>query len=83
MHLKQLVEKLNALPRKRSFTLDLECDENEITVTITDNETCEKKIIKEPYSPDEHLDFDTELGNEIYSWAELMMDEGKIELDGI
>ena len=48
MHLKQLVEKLNALPRKRSFTLDLECDENEITVTITDNETCEKKIIKEP-----------------------------------
>lgn len=28
-----------------------------------------------PYSPDEHPEFDRAIGNEIYSWVQLMMEE--------
>ena len=28
-----------------------------------------------PFSPDEHSEFNEEIGNEIYSWVQIMMDE--------
>lgn len=60
---------------KRTMTLELECDGGEISATIHDNESGLTKTVRHPYSPDEHREFDVELGNEVYSWAEIMMDE--------
>lgn len=28
-----------------------------------------------PFSPDEHSEFNEDIGNEIYSWVQIMMDE--------
>ena len=63
--------------------------EKTLTVTITTNEgigTFDVDILEGesgivdhirdvPFSPDEHPKFNDAIGNEIYSWVQLMMDE--------
>ena len=67
--------------------------ERTLTVTITTNPDigtfdvdvfeCESGIVDHisdvPYSSDEHPVFDTAIGNEIYGWVQLMMDEEEDE----
>lgn len=45
------------------------------TATVYDAESGDLKTIKAPYSPDEHPEFNEEIGNEIYSWIQLLADQ--------
>lgn len=44
------------------------------TTTVYDAESGDLKTIKAPYSPDEHPEFNEEIGNEIYSWVQILAD---------
>lgn len=44
------------------------------TATVYDAESGDLKTIKAPYSPDEHPEFNEEIGNEIYSWVQILAD---------
>lgn len=46
-----------------------------IGVDVYDVESGEVKQIDLPFSPDEHSEFDKQLGDEIYSWLSLMAEE--------
>lgn len=62
-----------------NLDVDVELEDHEgyleINVAIHHPESGLRQDIRFPYSPDEHPDFNTEIGNEIYSWAQLMWDE--------
>ena len=67
--------------------------ERTLTITITTNKNIntfdvdilegESGIVDHisdvPFSPDEHPEFNDAIGNEVYSWVQLMMDEEEDE----
>lgn len=65
----------------RDFDLWMECDGKTIEVTVYDRDSDSRKEIVFPYSPGKHPEFDEALGNEIYSWAEMLMDVAEAEAE--
>lgn len=63
---------------KKTITLivALTIDGEYFDVEVTEPESsCNTKFQDIPYMPDEHPEFNEAIGNEIYSWASLGMDE--------
>lgn len=61
---------------KRKMTIMINVDEEErVYVTIKDKETGYSNTTEVMYSPDEHPDFNDWIGDEIYSWIDIMMGE--------
>lgn len=56
-------------------------DLSEISVEIYDPESAIRDSFTESFSPDEHPEFDKQIGDLIYSWATLMADN--IEEEGV
>lgn len=50
-------------------------DDGRITTTIVEPQSGLITSLYNEYSPDEHPEFDERLGNEIYSWISLWVDE--------
>ena len=63
--------------RKRTLTLDLWIEDDNAMVEILEVETGDHVGIVIPYSPFEHPEFNERIGNELYSWLELMADEAE------
>lgn len=61
--------------KQRILDLTLRVGDERIEVDVYDNESGEIKQIDLPFSPDEHPEFDKQLGDEIYSWLSLMEEE--------
>lgn len=61
---------------KRTLELTLELtDDGKVICAVYEQETGEFKRIENYYSPDEHPEFDADLGAEVYSWFEVMNEE--------
>ena len=64
------------MERPLTITITTNKDIGTFDVDILEGESGIVDHIRDvPYSPDEHPKFDEAIGNEIYSWAMLMMDE--------
>ena len=61
--------------RSRTLTVTLHVEDGNAVAEFLEGETGERLSVVVPYSPDEHPDFNEAVGNELYSWLELMMDE--------
>lgn len=59
-------------------------EHGEIITTVLEPESGEQTTLYNEFSPDEHPEFNEQLGNEIYSWLSLwtdeMNDENKTEI---
>lgn len=62
---------------KRSLSMEVDVVDGKVVVEILDNETGILSRIEQPYSPDEHRDFDYDIGEEIYSWLEIAEESQK------
>ncbi len=60
---------------EKSLSLNVIVQDGEITVHIYEPESGEVSTVSGNFSPDEHPEFDTDLGAEIYSWLCLWADE--------
>lgn len=60
---------------KRTLTLDLWIEDDNAMVEILEAETGDHVGIVIPYSPDEHPEFNERIGNELYSWLQLLADD--------
>lgn len=60
---------------KRALDLTIHLDGNDLEIEIYEPESGETAHMRHPYSPDEHPEFDANIGNEIYSWISLWKDE--------
>lgn len=54
-------------------------EDGSIRAEVQDNESGLHATIENNYSPDEHPEFDADIGEELYSWLALMADEMKLE----
>lgn len=72
----------SAEPVERSLDLQLRFDPqaNTVEVSILDDRSGFSKTIEKPYSPDDHSEFDAEIGAELYEWFALM--KGESDNDG-
>lgn len=50
-------------------------EHGEIITTVSEPESGEQTTLYNEFSPDEHPEFNEQLGNEIYSWLSLWTDE--------
>lgn len=50
-------------------------DTGEIIATVEEPESGEQTTFYNAFSPDEHPEFNEQIGNEIYSWLSLWADE--------
>jgi hypothetical protein len=50
-------------------------EHGEIITTVLEPESGEQTTLYSEFSPDEHPEFNEQLGNEIYSWLSLWTDE--------
>lgn len=65
---------------KRTFEVRLELKENgTIIAEVQDEESGLCKAVNSLFSPDEHPEFDTTIGEVLYSWLTLMADEMKLD----
>ena len=60
---------------KKSLEVTVCLENRELTLEILEPESGDRQELVFPYSPEEHPEFNETVGNEIYSWAELMADE--------
>ena len=66
---------------QRTLELTIRLNENNFEVDVYEPESGKVAQMQLPYSPDEHPEFDTAIGEEIYSWISLWADQ-KEEEDG-
>ena len=59
----------------KKLNLEIEMDGDHFVVGITEPESGEYSAIENNFSPDEHPEFDGEIGREIYSWLSIWFDE--------
>ena len=59
----------------KKLNLEIEMDGDHFIVGITEPESGEYSAIENNFSPDEHPEFDGEIGREIYSWLSIWFDE--------
>ena len=62
-------------PLQRTLNLTIRLNENDFEVDVYEPETGETVQFQHPYSPDEHPEFDRDIGAEIYSWISLWCEE--------
>ena len=63
---------------KKTITLEvtITIDDEYFDVEVTEPESgCNTKFQDIPYMPDEHLEFNEAIGNEVYSWVSVGIDE--------
>lgn len=60
---------------QRSLELTIRLNENDFEVDVYEPESGEIAQMQFPYSPDEHPEFDEQIGREIYSWISLWADQ--------
>ena len=65
--------------RKITLTVDLWVEDGNAVAEFLEGETGEVLSVVIPYSPDEHPEFNEQVGNELYSWLEMLMDEQEDE----
>jgi len=66
---------------QRTLELTIRLNKDTFEVDVYEPETGDVKQMQFEYSPDEHPEFDVQLGNEIYSWISMWIDaeEGEEE----
>ena len=60
---------------QRNLLLTVRMNRDSFEVDVYEPESGEVSQIQFPYSFDEHSEFDSTIGNEIYSWLSLWKDE--------
>ncbi len=60
---------------EKHLELTIEMDGDHFVVGIYEPESGEYAAVENNFSPDEHPEFDGEIGREIYSWLSLWFDE--------
>lgn len=61
--------------RSRTLTVTLHVEDGNAVAEFLEGETGERLSVVVPYSPDEHPEFNEAVGNELYSWLEMLMEE--------
>lgn len=61
--------------RSRTMTVTLHVEDGNAVAEFLEGETGEHLSVVLPYSPDEHPEFNEAVGNELYSWLEMLMEE--------
>lgn len=64
---------------QKHLDLTIRMNENSFEVDVYEPESGETITLQHPYSFSKHPDFDQAIGNEIYSWLSLWMDERESE----
>lgn len=64
---------------QRTLELTIRLNDDDFEVDVCDPESGEVAQMQFPYSPDEHPEFDQQIGEEIYSWLSLWADEKEDE----
>lgn len=59
---------------ERTLELTIKMDEDGVSVDVYEPESGECSTIEAPLSFDEHPEFDSAIGNEIYSWLSIWKD---------
>lgn len=59
----------------RNLNLTIDINQDGFEVDILEPESGDVKRIKNVFSPDEHPEFNEQIGNEIYSWISMWEDE--------
>ena len=68
------------MERTLTVTITTDKETNTFDVDVLEGESgIVERIRNVPFSPDEHPEFNELIGNEIYSWVSLMMDEEDAE----
>lgn len=62
----------------RSLDLTVEIEDGEISITITEPQSGESSTMTAQYSPDEHPEFDGDIGREIYEWLNMWVSEERL-----
>lgn len=65
--------------RKRTLSIDLWIEDDNAMVEIVEGETGDHVGIVVPFSPFEHPEFNEQVGNELYSWLEMLAEEAEQE----
>jgi len=65
--------------KKRSLDITIRYNNENIEVDVYEPESGEVTQLQAPFSPDEHPEFDKAIGNEIYSWISLWLDNDSEE----
>lgn len=60
---------------QRSLDLSIQFHTNAFNITVSEPESGETAQFQFPFSPDDHQEFDSAIGREIYSWISLWLDE--------
>lgn len=60
---------------QRTLELTIRLNDDDFEVDVYEPESGEIKQMQSPYSPDEHPEFDKTIGDELYSWISMWMDE--------
>lgn len=61
---------------ERNLTITItKVDNAEFQIDVLEGESGTNVSGRFPFSPDEHIEFNDAIGNEIYSWVSMMMDE--------
>lgn len=64
---------------QRNLELTIRLNENDFEVDVYEPESGEIAQMQFPYSPDEHPEFDKAIGEEIYSWISMWLDQKEDE----
>ena len=59
----------------RTLELTIRLNEDTFEVDVYEPESREVAQFQHPYSPDEHPEFDKDIGDKIYSWISLWAEE--------
>ena len=64
---------------QRNLELTIRLNEDSFEVDVYEPESGEIAQMQFPYSPDEHPEFNEQIGQEIYSWISLWADQKEEE----
>ena len=60
---------------ERTLTVTLRIEDGNAVAEFLESETGESLTVAVPYSPDEHPEFNEQVGNELYSWLTMLAEE--------
>ena len=75
LHPERFCESVEPVERSLDLRLRFDPQANTVEVSIFDNRSGFSKTIEKPFSPDDHSEFDAEIGAELYEWFSLMEKE--------
>ena len=62
-------------PIKRDLTLSFTISEDTVDVDIYESMYDEPSFVQSEFSPDEHSEFDEDIGRALYAWMKLLLEE--------